>query len=82
MPTWKYKLQLADVWRNDDLTFIERRDEVVRRIKDSQFWDEDDTELYDIVDELADTDTPDYFDQVWDAFYDWADAERVWVATF
>jgi hypothetical protein len=82
MPTWKYTLNLADIWRDESLTFEQLRDETIRRIMGSRFYTDEDLELYEIVDELADTDTRDYFDQVWHAFYDWADAERVWVATF
>jgi hypothetical protein len=83
MPVWNHTLQLADLFDRDtgDGPFA-YRDEIVRRIKASKFWNEDETELIEIVDELEDTDTPEYFDLVWDAFYDWADANRVWVATF
>ena len=79
---WLHKLRLADVFHNDDLTLEQRRDEIVRRIKAAPFYDEEDYDLFYIVDELADTDTAEWMDQVWDAFYDWADINRVWVETF
>jgi len=34
------------------------------------------------VDELADAETGDDFDAPWDALYDEADLDRVWIATF
>jgi hypothetical protein len=79
---WLHKLQLADVFHNETYTREQRRDEIVKRIKAAPFYDEDDYDLFYIVDELADTDTAEWMDQVWDAFYDWADEHRVWVATF
>ena len=39
----------------------------------------DDEDLADIIDELGDIADVQHFDMVWDAFYDWADACRVWV---
>lgn len=82
MPIWNHTLQLADIFHDDDLTLEQKRDEIVRRIKASPFWDEDDTTLTDVVHLLELTDCVEEFDAVWDEFYDWADAARVWVATF
>lgn len=75
---WRYKLQLADVWNDEDLSFTERRDAIVARIKGFPLYNEED-EIWWIVDELSDAQSEDDFDAVWDAFYDWADTERVWV---
>lgn len=82
MATWLHTLRLADVFHNDDMTREQRRDAIVERIRSAPFYDEDDFELVGTVDELAETDTAEYMDQVWDAFYDWADINRVWVETF
>lgn len=79
---WDHRLNLADVFHNDDLTFEAKRDEIVHRIKAARFYRDDDWTLWSVVDELADTTDTDDFDNVWDAFYDWADAHRVWVETF
>lgn len=79
---WLHKLRLADVFHNEAYTREQRRDEIVRRIRAARFYDEEACELVEIVDELAETDTAEYMDQVWDAFYDWADDHRVWVETF
>jgi hypothetical protein len=85
MTVWKYKLRLSDFWRtweDQDWSFERFRDETVRRIKASRFWDEDDMDLGEIVNELAETDDISYFDDVWAGFYDWADVNRVWVETY
>lgn len=83
MPEWSYKLQLGDVFHNEDMALAEIRDVVVARIKRAPFYDENhDGELTEIVDELAEVEDVDEFDAVWDRFYDWADFNRVWVETF
>jgi hypothetical protein len=79
---WKHKLLLADVWNDDDLSLIEKRDVIVARIKKLPMYDDtgdDDSDLWWIVDELSDVTNEEDFDVVWDGFYDWADTERVWV---
>lgn len=82
MPTWKRKLNLVDIFHNDDMLLEQKRDEIVRRVKAAPFWDEEDIELVEIIEEFEDVDTVGYFDAVWSAFYDWADVHRIWVATF
>ena len=79
---WGHRLNLGDVFHDDDLTFEAKRDEIVCRIKAARWYDEDDTTLWSLVDELADTEHIDEFDVVWDHLYDWFDAERVWVVTW
>lgn len=82
---WNHHLYIGEVWNNEELGFIEQRDQIVARIKLlPHYSDEDDGdgELWWIVDELADTKNEDEFDSVWDAFYDWADDNRVWVDRF
>lgn len=82
---WNHSLELYDVWKDEDRSFEERRDVIVERIKAMPLYVEDhehedfDDELWWIVDEMGDTDTEDYFNICWDAFYDWADDMRVWV---
>ncbi len=78
---WKHRLNLGDVFHDESRTFEQRRDEIVRRIKAARWYDENDNTLWYIVDQLADTEDPDDFDDPWSDFYDWADAERVWVDT-
>lgn len=79
---WRCKLRIADLWTNDDLSFTEKRDGIVARIRRLPMYDPeggDQEELWWIIDELCDAGNADEFDSVWDAFYDWADTERVWV---
>lgn len=85
---WGYKLEVGDLFQDDDMPFLAKRDGVVARIKAAPFYmdepgdDHDAEELYWIVDEMADTEDVDQFDSVWDAFYDWCDWDkRVWVET-
>lgn len=82
MPVWNHTLQIADIFHDDDMPLKEKRDEIVKRIKDAPFFDESDADLIEVVEELAEVDSIMYFDAVWDAFYDWCDDNRVWVATF
>jgi hypothetical protein len=79
---WDHKLNVSDVFNNDDLTMEQKRDKIVARIKASAFYKPDDYELDEIVDELSQVDDEDYFDLVWNAFYDWCDIDkRVWIET-
>lgn len=84
---WKYKLSVADVFHNEDMTFEEIRDVVVRRIRGSAWFkgcvkQSMFSELEDAVEELADTESTEEFDAVWGFIYDIADADRCWIATF
>lgn len=80
--TWLLTVNLADVFRNEELTFEERRDAIVQRIRASGWITEDDYSLDNLVEELGDAEDTDEFDAVWDVLYDHADADRVWIATF
>lgn len=75
---WAERLDVKDIFHNDEVTIIEKRDVIVQRIRALKSYD-DDAEL--IADELAQATEIDDFDEWWDAFYDWADKRRVWVAT-
>lgn len=87
------RVDVSDVFHNDDLTFEQKRDAIVARIKrlpaykqaEASYADPDsdyDKDLYNLVDEMSDVDDVQHFDFVWSAFYDWADYARVWVKTF
>lgn len=78
-PGWKHTLNLKDIFHNDEVSATDRQAIIVDRIKRSKFWDENDLELVEIVDELAEAEVGD--EGPWDGFYDWADQNRVWVAT-
>jgi hypothetical protein len=80
-PIWDGKLKLADVFHNDSLSFEEKRDAIVRRIRASR-WFKDYDEFDDLplfVEELADTEDNGSFNAVWSEIYDIADADRVWI---
>lgn len=82
-PAWDRKVKLGAVFHNEELTFEERRDAIVKIIRDSPWfkdYDEGD-ELPQYVEELADAADADEFDSTWDAVYDIADADRVWIET-
>jgi hypothetical protein len=83
-PSWEHRVNLADVFHNDDLTFIEKRDVIVARIRASAWFKSygEYDDLPQFVEELADTEDVDAFDGVWDCIYDITDADRVWIATF
>lgn len=85
-PVWDRRINLADIWRNPDLTFEERRDRIVAQLRKSPWLTGRDTsgfdELGDIVDNLAAAETVGEFDGWWDELYDRADYDRVWIATF
>jgi hypothetical protein len=83
-PSWAHKINLADVFRNDGLTFTQKRDAIVSRIRATTWFkdcDERDS-LPMFVEEMADTQDTRDFDAVWSEIYDIADADRVWIATF
>ncbi|MEE9125395.1 MAG: hypothetical protein V3U14_13030 [candidate division NC10 bacterium] len=84
MPQWKHKIDLSDIFNDEDRTFLQCRDAIVTVLR-ADTWlaarFDDDDELYGIVDELNDTDTEEWFNSAWNAFYDWADGERLWVNT-
>ena len=82
-PIWDRKIRLGDVFHNDDLTFEQKRDLIVSRIRTSGWLkgcDEYD-DLVMFVEELSETTTAAEFDGPWDEIYDIADAERVWIDT-
>lgn len=80
--TWDNKLRLGDVFHSEVLTFEQRRDAIVARIRKARWYDEDDMTLTEIVENLSCAEDTDEFDGWWSEFYDWCDAgKRVWVET-
>jgi hypothetical protein len=82
MPDWKYHLELEDLW---DLTtsmpFEDRRDAIVRRVRDADFYDETDIVLRNIVNDVASAADLLEFDRHWDYVRWWADDHSVWLCT-
>lgn len=84
MKKWKHRLNLSDVFHNDDLEFEEIRDQTVARLKASSFYREVVSERFgfeDLADELGDTETVGQFDFIWNIVYDYADNYDCWIST-
>jgi hypothetical protein len=82
-PVWDLTINLADFWNNEDLTFEQRRDKTVERIRQSPWFTEydEDSSLHALVEELADAADGDEFDGPWEEIFDLADIDGVWIAT-
>lgn len=86
MSRWVATLDVKDVWKDDFFTTEEQMLIVSGRLDNfAANWQGEEKEyLEDLAEELADaahSENVDWFDQVWAALYDWADDNRVWVAT-
>lgn len=82
MPEWKYKVNLRDVFHMPDLTYIERRDKIVLRIRESDWYrDHAVDDLEDILLELEDAENTGEFNAAWNDLYDVANEHRAWIAT-
>ena len=82
MKPWTHQIDLSSIWRNDDLTFEEKRDQIVAEFRASPFIadGENGMELSILVDELAEMDTEEDFNYVWDTIYDMADFNKwLWI---
>lgn len=83
MPRWLYKVDVKNVFYDDELTFEQKKRAIVLRLKRSEWvrskneWDD----LVMLVEELEDSADVKEFDFVWDAIYDEADYDRCWIAT-
>ncbi len=82
-PVWDRRINVADIWRNEALTFEQRRDAIVARLRTSAWLAGRNASdpLVEAVDGLAAADDVDEFDGWWDEVYDHADYDRVWIAT-
>lgn len=84
-PNWKHHLDLSDIFHDDSKTFVERRDEIVKRIRATPWYVKGEFESEDLEDllfELEDSHNPSDFDYSWDYFYDFCDTDkRVWIDT-
>lgn len=85
-PAWARTIDLSRVFHDETLSFEERRDALVRRLKASRWFREADQAefdgVYDIVtDHLAYAEDSEEWDDWWDELYDLADFDRVWIKT-
>lgn len=83
LPVWDRKIRLGDVFRNEDMSFEERRDAIAARLRASAWLTDPDRRmgLDEAVDGLAGAEDVDEFDGWWDEIYDLADYDRVWIDT-
>lgn len=82
-PVWDRTVNLSGVFHNEEMTFAERRDAIVRRLRASGWLDDRDEfdELVEAVEGLEQAEDAEEFDSWWDEVYDHADADRVWIQT-
>ena len=82
MNRWKHKVDVSDVFHDDDLTLGEKAQTIATRL--ARFTGDDDTMLDELLEELCDAGHEGdvrWFDSTWSGIYDWADSERVWITT-
>lgn len=82
-PIWAYKVDVSVPWRDETLFFEQRRDAIVSIFKKHPWVTQDNMhgwDLQDLIEELAEVSNEEQFNEVWDAIYDEADADRVWIA--
>lgn len=81
-PQWSIRVELGDVFHDDDMPWAEKRSRICARIEAATSRCMPDWDLEEIIEEIHASQNPDEFDLVWDRFYDWADRNRVWVDPF
>lgn len=91
MANWKYRIDVADIWQQypDEIDFLDFKTQLLDILKNAVedlrdiIDDEDEImSLEDIVNGLEYSDDEEEFDQAWQDLYDWADYNKVWIATF
>lgn len=86
MPTWKETIDLIAIWKNEDLEFTDQRDQIVTKLKSSRWYKTRDTAGFDergeAVDNLAESENFDEFNDWWAQLYDYFDTDRVWIRLF
>lgn len=82
-PVWRYHVTIGHKFLDDNLPFAERRDALVADLKASKWYrrqeEREESELWQLIDELSDVEDEDTFDYTWDQIYDLADYERAWI---
>jgi hypothetical protein len=80
---WDLTLDLSPWFHNEELTFEQRRDAIVNKIRRSP-WPNKNEEVIDILEELAEVETSEEFNEILGDLYDIADLYedyRVWIKT-
>lgn len=85
LPAWERHIDLRGVFHNENMTFTQRRDAIVNRLKNTRWYQHADQAefdgVYDVINELGHAETPEEFDGWWDELYDLADTDRVNIRT-
>ncbi|CRY84226.1 hypothetical protein SAMN05421776_12149 [Nocardia farcinica] len=86
VPVWAETINLAGVFHNDAMTFVQRRDAIVERLRATRWYRNDDPYEFegvrDIVDDhLAHGEDVNEFYGWWDELYDLANYARVAITT-
>lgn len=85
LPVWAHRIDVSDVFHSDTLTFTQRRDATVKRLKASPWYTTADPiefdGVHDVVNELGNAEDAEEFDGWWGDLYDLADTDRVYIRT-
>jgi hypothetical protein len=82
MTHWKYTVDVSDSFHNDALFFEEKRDAIVKTLRQSEWVaDMHNMVLDEIIDSLEESSTTTEFDDFWNQLYDEADFDRAWIQT-
>lgn len=87
MPTWTLTIRLGDLvsqWKSGELDITELAEKVAERIKATRWrsFTADTDEFDTALDELTKVGTRYEYERVFDAVYDLADLDRVWIETW
>jgi len=89
MANWKIKIDVSDIWdRYDEDNFEEIQSEICDRLSadidevNDKLGEYEAMKFEDLIQNLRDVEDIEEFDYVWQDFYDWADANLVWLGTF
>jgi hypothetical protein len=65
------------------LTFEQRRDRIAQRLQATKWYKDSEPgdAIYELTQEIADSVDAEEFESTWDAIYDEADYDRVWIKT-
>lgn len=80
MTHWAMTLDVSDVFHSTDLSTADKAQRIAARILTHR-WAHINGVVADLADELAEQTDPENFDVIWNAIYDEADYDRVWVKT-
>lgn len=82
MNPWRTKINVSDVFHNDELTLAQKASSIANRLRAKFPADDELDDLLFELEEAGEHNSTSYFDAVWDGVYDWADAKRVWIETW